>query len=135
MTNPLNILLYSCLIFTKINSSFTFIFLRCKEGQGEGRDEGGDHPGGEDGRGDGDDWLVERQTCHTSPHLTHQGRATLVVEEADVGEAPEEEEESSADERENVELDNYRDNLFNELRDKLDNMEGKTKQETMAILT
>ena len=95
MTNLLNILLYSCLIFTKINSSFTFIFLRCKEGQGEGRDEGGDHPGGEDWRGDGDDWLVERQTCNTSPHLTGQGRATLVVEEADVGEAPEEEEHHS----------------------------------------
>jgi len=39
-------------------------------------------------------------------------------------EAPEEEEESSADERENVELDNYRDNLFSELRSKLENMDG-----------
>ena len=91
MTNLLNILLYSCLIFTKMDSSFTFIFLRCKEGQGEGREEGGDHPGGKEGRGDGDDWLVESQTCHAPPHLTDQGRATLVVEKADVGEGPEEE--------------------------------------------
>ena len=41
--------------------------------------------------GDGEDWLVERQTRHTSPELTSQGGALLVVVEADVGQGPEEE--------------------------------------------
>ena len=75
----------------KSNSSFCFSLFG-KEGQGEGRDERGEEPAGEGWGRDGGQRLTETEGCHTSRHLAGQSFAVVVVVEADVCEAPEEEE-------------------------------------------